>query len=254
MRREIRKRWFLRLQTVFGAFFLLSVVWAGRLLWEQYRQEMQVQDLLAIHTAGRTEGEEAAAEEQTEELPRNLSEINRDYLGWLTVYGTDTALPVVLGEDNAYYLDHDFYGKDSSYGCLFADYRTQPEQDGNLLIYGHHMKNGSMFGSLERFKEKEFFREHGLVRWEQGEDSAWYEIFAVLVIPGYEEDEEYFPVDSYINRIDGDKTEELTVGLESRALLWRGVELSESDRFLFLLTCDYTRTDGRLLLCGKKIR
>lgn len=239
------------LQKVFAVCFLLSIAGAGMLYYEQQTVKEQMDHLLELREAAQAE-KMTDQEPQGQFVDRNvLAELNDEYLGWLTVYGTEVDLPVVFGRDNEYYLDHDFYGNISRYGCLFADCDTDFEDGGNLLIYGHHMKNGSMFGSLGEFKKKDFFKNHGLIRWEQDESIAYYEIFSVLVVPGYEEDENYFPIRNYLTDLDQKTTAKLIKELKNRAFLWRDVEILDTDRFLFLMTCDYTRTDGRLLLCAK---
>jgi sortase B len=235
---------------------------ALRLYYTEYRENKTVAALERIHKADKAPADsssqtEDASTERTEtsawpsQSYLELSNLNEDYLGWLTVYGTQVDLPVVLGADNEFYLNHDFYGEESSYGTLFADCLTDRSETGNLLIYGHHMKNGSMFGSLTDFTDEDFFRENSVVRWEQADGISYYEIFAVLVIPGYEEAEDYLPIRSYQGVQDGDRQTELLQTLKNRAIWWRDLSFYRSDRFLFLVTCDYTRENGRLLLCGR---
>lgn len=228
------------------------MVRALMILRETGRLRDQQTELRTAHEEARIERSNAPAEAE-EAYIDPMSLINPDYLGWLTVYGTEVDYPVVLGEDNTYYLTHDFYGDVSSAGCLFADSACDRTTDGNLIIYGHHMKNGTMFGSLNRYNSMSFFQEHSLVRWETGGVGVYYEIFAVAVIPGYEDAADWFPLPSYANEIDGDKTMELVTELRTRSSLWREIDLDENDRFLFLVTCDYSRANGRMLLCAKRL-
>ena len=234
------------LQFLFGSAFVVELLLAGKLIWEQHLQQEQQEELREAYESGKT-----GAEAENADGRQKLADLNGDYLGWLTVYGTEVDLPVVQGTDNDYYLDHDFYGEENRYGCLFADFEGC--EDGNLLIYGHHMKDGSMFGDLQSFKKKEFFREHGLVRWEQGSETEYYEIFAVLVVPGYEDDEQYFSIRNYLPLLDEDETAGFLEELRGRASLWKDLDISDQEKFMFLMTCDYTRTDGRLLLCARRM-
>ena len=117
--------------------------------------------------------EEPAGEEPRMEEPRAeepvwpqvdfdaLRGINPEVVAWLSVEGTSIHYPVVQGEDNAFYLDHQFDGSRGSAGCLFLD----AEQDGafggaNQVIYGHYMKDGSMFHDLGGYKKQAFFDDH----------------------------------------------------------------------------------------------
>ena len=255
------------LKLLLACGFVLTVVWAAQLYRQEYREEKKNASLSEIHVdagAGRehdpvyTGSKTDGAARQISAAYRELSGLNEDYLGWLKVYGTQIDLPVVLGADNEYYLNHDFYGEESSCGTLFADCLTQQEDetgmaDGNLLIYGHHMRNGSMFGELTSFCEEDFFKKHSLVRWEGKYGVRYYRIFAALVIPGYEDAPDYFPIREYLDKPDEGEQSRLLKELRERAFIWRETSFREEERFLFLMTCDYTREDGRLLLCARCI-
>lgn len=90
-----------------------------------------------------------------------LLTINPDVVGWLKIDGTSINHPVVQNSDNAYYLSHDLYNKPNKHGAIFMDYRC--EWNGNKIIYGHHMKDGTMFHDLTRYKDEAFRRDHDTV-------------------------------------------------------------------------------------------
>ena len=87
-----------------------------------------------------------------------LYEENHDLVGWLSIEGMKIDYPVMQCGDNDYYLNHDFYGEEDKYGCLFvkdiADVNTPAD---NFVIYGHNMKDGSMFGDLDLYKKEAFY-------------------------------------------------------------------------------------------------
>lgn len=86
---------------------------------------------------------------------------NPHYALWLYMADTPIDYPVVQGEDNSYYLRRLLDGRSNSCGTLFIDYRNLPKlQDPNTLVYGHHMRNGSMFGMLTRYEQPGFFESH----------------------------------------------------------------------------------------------
>jgi len=109
-----------------------------------------------------TSGPEAAGREYDPPIDmEKLSEINPDTVGWLRVGDTVIDYPVVQGADNDYYLRRSFDGTRSDNGCLFLDVRNRSTfEDSNHLIYGHNMRNGSMFGSLDSFRKREFLESH----------------------------------------------------------------------------------------------
>jgi len=90
-----------------------------------------------------------------------LKKINSDVVGWIVIEGTQVNYPIVQSKDNSYYLNHSFDKKWNSLGSIFMDYRsTNDFSDYNTFIYGHHTKNGSMFGELYRYMDESFYKEH----------------------------------------------------------------------------------------------
>lgn len=90
-----------------------------------------------------------------------LLEVNSDTVGWLFMPGTKINYPIVQTTDNEKYLHTGFNGEDNVSGTIFLDYESDPDMMGkNNIIYGHNMKNGTMFRDLLQYKNKEFFEEH----------------------------------------------------------------------------------------------
>lgn len=116
-----------------------------------------------IETLGE-EPEETVPEEEPYVSPIQFGELmkeNPDTVGWLRIEGTNMDYPIVQGEDNDFYLNHDFYGKESVGGSVYLDYESQGDFVGrNQILYGHNMKNGSMFRDVNYYKEEEYFKEH----------------------------------------------------------------------------------------------
>ncbi len=88
----------------------------------------------------------------------DLKEINPDYMGWINIENTPIDYPVVKGKDNEFYLTRDFNKKYLALGSIFMDYRNKGFEDKNVVIYGHHMRDKSMFGSLKKFKDIEYLK------------------------------------------------------------------------------------------------
>lgn len=90
-----------------------------------------------------------------------LKAINPDIVGWLKIEGTSIDYPIVQTDDNETYLEIDFEGKKNASGAIFLDYESEPDFSGrHNILYGHHMKNGSMFKDIIKYKEETFFKEH----------------------------------------------------------------------------------------------
>ena len=92
-----------------------------------------------------------------------LVSINPEYQFWLAVPGTGIDYPVVRHEDNEYYLNHNFYQEQHITGCVFADSSAVPLAVDNTVLYGHNMKDGSMFADLKKYSEEAFFRENPVI-------------------------------------------------------------------------------------------
>lgn len=90
-----------------------------------------------------------------------LQKINPDIVGWILIDGTQINYPIVQGKDNSYYLNHSYDKKWSGFGSIFMDYSSSKNfSDYNTFIYGHHTKNGSMFGEIYKYMNKSFYEEH----------------------------------------------------------------------------------------------
>lgn len=90
-----------------------------------------------------------------------LREVNPDVVGWIALPGTEISYPVVQGTDNDYYLAHTWDGENSSCGAIFLDCGASADFSGfHTLVYGHRMRNGTMFTALKDYRSAEFLREH----------------------------------------------------------------------------------------------
>ena len=108
---------------------------------------------------------------------------NGDFIAWLSIPGTPIDYPVVRAADNDYYLGRDVEKRKSAYGAIFMDFRNaDPAQQKHIILYGHNMKNGTMFHDLMNYKQKSFFDEHRIINllWD-GVDTQW-EIFVAYII------------------------------------------------------------------------
>lgn len=132
--------------------------------WRQNAQSAAVYEELAQYTPVQSSPEAAAVTEQMV-WPKvdfdGLETVNSDIIGWLYCADTVIDYPVVQGTDNSYYLDHLFDRSDNPNGCLFVDYRNAGDfSDRHTVIYGHAMKNGSMFSSIRSYAEQDYYNVH----------------------------------------------------------------------------------------------
>lgn len=168
---------------------------------------------------------------------------NKDCVGWLKVANTDIDYPVMLTKDEPeYYLRRNFNKSYSYMGTPFMDANCNIGISKNLIIYGHNMKNGKMFASLMKFKNKEYFDEHQSVEFITPNEKAIYHIICVAKVKA---DDSWY---SFIDDLGEDDYNEKIKELYSKSLYRSNYEFGYNDEFLTLSTCEYSQNDGRLIL------
>ena len=162
-----------------------------------------------------------------------LKEINSDTIGYVKVNNTKIDYVVVKGNDNSYYLKHNFEKKENIAGWIFGDYHNKfDNSDRHLIIYGHNTKDGSMFGTLTNVLEPDWYKNSAnhkvLLVTEKG--TYYYQVFSTYSI---------IPEDYYINTKfkDDDEFAEFIKVLKSRSIYDYGVDVSEKDKILTLSSC-----------------
>lgn len=250
--------WFGILRLIVGGIFrlisivaLLAVLGISYLLFQNVKQTKETQDLNVQLVEMR---QEAETEEDNTDWSKGMLDINSDYKGWLTIYGTQISEPVVQGETNETYLRTNINGEHAEAGTLFLDETTDLTQDGNLIIYGHKMNDGTMFGTLDKFEDEEFFDNNGTVCWESEKGKEYYQIFALLVLPGYSTAPDFIDLQAWNNVLDEEQTADMLNTIADRASIFRGESFNlEKDKYIFLVTCDYSINNGRLVLVGRRL-
>ena len=186
-----------------------------------------------------------------------MLDINEDYVGWLTVPGTNIDGPVVQGEDNDEYLRTDFYGEHSIAGTLFMDEMVDvSDSKANRIIYGHMMYDSTMFGDLKHFKTRSFFEKHEFVVWEDRFGLSCYRLFAAVIVSGSATNTEYLNIQQWAGALDKEQTSEMLTILSERAFLYRDDMFRGENQYIFLVTCDGQQNawrDNKLILVGERI-
>ena len=180
-----------------------------------------------------------------------LLRYNPDTVGYLTI-GEIVDLPVVQREnDNEYYLTHAYSGEEAREGALFLDGANRLS-DENLIIYGHNMRNGTMFGELSSFGEREFLLKNAVVRFDTLYENALYVPFAMFEASMDENDGHYFDVRQIV--FDETSFELFVLKLRGRSVFDVPVEVAYGDQLLTLVTCSYNDDDGRYIVALRKLR
>lgn len=184
-----------------------------------------------------------------------LANMYPNVVGWIRVGGTSIDYPVMQDkEDENFYLNHNFEGKTDSKGALFvdADASTLPI-DQNLIIFGHNMRDGSMFGDLSKFLEKDFYKKHHTIEFDTLYEKGTYEVVAVVKTAVKQEDEEGFRYYWFRNYNSMEEFRELEDFVKKNQIYDTGNQLEYGNCFLMLSTCEYSVDNGRLVVIARKV-
>ena len=197
--------------------------------------------------------EETSGEDHSVVLPfvdfEALWENGPDIIAWLTLPDTEVNYPVTQAEDNDYYLRHLYDGTYNKAGCLFADYENRKDfSDRNTIIYGHNMRDGSMFASLNEYKEQGYYDSHPQMYLVTPEGGYLCDIFAAFEAKPKESGSDTSPWRMEW-KDDGAYTSWLSA-MADRSVVETDVTVTSSDKVLTLSTC----TPGgasRFIVMGK---
>ena len=179
---------------------------------------------------------------------------NSDTIGWLKIDGMTIDYVVMQAPDEINkYLRHDFYGKDSTRGCLFVDDYCDIFNSDNIIIYGHNMKDGSMFGTLDSYADESFYAEHKIIRFDTIYEKHSYEVVAAISTSIPAKDEDVFRYYEYTSSNDEETFLDYADFIEKNKLYDTGVEINPGDKLLTLSTCAYHTTDGRFVVVARQI-
>lgn len=182
-----------------------------------------------------------------------LKKENPDYVGWLRLPDTKIDYPVVNREsDPEYYLRRAFDGSRSRGGTLFLGEASSADTK-SVIIYGHNMRNGSMFGTLDSYKKYDYWKEHPLIRFYVDGEPRSYEIFAAVETRVLYEDEDGFRYYRYDGDISEEEYNDLVTWLRGHSDYDTGTVPEYRDQILMLSTCSYHTQNGRFVVAARRV-
>jgi sortase B len=229
---------------------------------EAFSQETVASETEPVAETAQEEAEpETSAQTKTPDILPEYQEIyneNNDLVGWLEIEGTNINYPVLQSdseEDSQYYLTHSFAKKKDKNGSLFMDYRNDfLNRDTNLIIYGHNMKNGTMFGSLKKYLEKGYLEEHPTVRFDTIYERGTYQVIGAFLSEVSYQDEYTFRYYNFLNAESETEFEAFRVNvMQLDALDKSTFDAEYGDQLLTLSTCNSYTDEGRMFIIAKKI-
>lgn len=247
--------------------FTCSAFYVGRYVLDAKEQKEHYDNLAAIVENARaaTEAPEEddatidpeAPTEETEPsiLPeyQELYDMNSDLVGWLSIDGTDINYPVMQTPDEPdYYLHRNFDKEYNVHGCLYAREECDINAPSdNITIYGHHMRDGSMFGSLKNYQKKTYWEDHSTLRFDTLTERHTYQIFAVFKTTATVD--EGFAYHQFVDAEDEEAFKDFISTCKGLSFYKTGITPEYGDKVICLSTCEYSQANGRFVVAAVRI-
>ena len=206
---------------------------------------------------------------ENEMLPeyKTLYGQNDDFIGWLKIEDTVIDYPVMQClEDEDFYLSHDFYKVENSNGCLILDndskagigtktnkYVNDSKPSTNLIIHGHTMKSGQMFGDLKLYKDKEYGLSHKIICFDSLYEKREYELISVFYSQIFYENDDVFKYYKFFQADSQEEFDNWYNNIKEMSLYDTDVTAEYGDEFITLSCCAYHVEDGRFVVVAKRV-
>ena len=254
------KKYVMQICIAAAVCLLGAAAFCGYHIYEHYAHEAEQTEAFA-EIADKVE--QAQTDEEAPQVPLNEEETilpeygelflqNTDMVGWISIDGTKLNYPVMQtpNEPN-FYLKHNFEKEYSDLGTPYMQEDCDISQSDNLVIYGHHIKGGKMFGALEDYKSKSFYEEHKIIHFDTLTQHGEYEIVAVFKTIAYSS--EGFRYYDFVNAEGEENFNAYIEKCKELAFYDTGVTAEYGDRLITLSTCEYSAQNGRLVVVAKKV-
>ncbi len=199
--------------------------------------------------------------DENQELPdvltkyKKLYQKNKKLIGWVKIDDTNIDYPVMQTVNNEYYLTHNFEQEYDKNGSIFMDKDCDPvKPSNNLIIYGHHMKSGNMFGDLNLYSSKEYWEDHPQIQFDTIYATGVYDILYVFRSRIYNQNEIIFKYYQFIDANSKDEFNSYMEEMQKMSLYDTGVTAYYGEQLLTLSTCDSAEEDGRFVVVAKKVK
>lgn len=220
------------------AIFVISAYNVGKILYNYYKDRSSYSKITDM----------AGADEFTGDIDfAKLKEVNPEIIGWIYLKDSKINYPIVQGQDNDKYLHTLYDGTYGGAGAIFADSETQaPFRQFNTVIYGHHMKDGSMFNNLKEFKNPDYEKSHS--QFEIITPERKYHLYVIAFCnPKFDSDLHRPNITS-----DGGKQDYISL-INNEALYTTDVKYGTGDKLVLLSTCAYEYEGARYVVVGKLV-
>ncbi len=238
---------------------LYSMASLGAYLFDDYRLKAQINELKQLvetwTPAPLTDMQSNSVDSKSVILPefKDLILQNRNIVGWLKIDGTQVDYPVMQNKDDPeYYLNHDFHGKENKNGLPFLDTRFDIYEPDILLIHGHNMRSGLIFGELMQYKKENYYKEHPIIEFNTLYEKGSYEIMSVILSKVYRKEDDVFKYYQFTGANTQTEFDSYVQNIKRLALYDTGINAQFGDQLIILSTCESSTENGRLAVVARK--
>lgn len=231
---------------LFAGILILGLLLGGSYLWREYQQKQKQEDLKEKVV------DQEALEEPKESNPidfASLWNLNPDVYAWIDVPGTEISYPVLQSaEDNSYYLEHTIEGEKTLPGAIYSEnYNSKDFSDYNTILYGHNMRNGTMFAGLHDFEDPEFVQQNRQIIIYLPDRRLTYQIIAVSIV-----DDSHLLYKYNNFNAEGQEAfwQELQDTDEAGEYFDTSYQKTRDEHLITLSTCIGSRPNNRLIVVG----
>ena len=185
---------------------------------------------------------------------KNIYLKNRSVVGWLTIEDTNIDYPVMQTVNNEYYLTHNFEGNEDRNGALFVDSSCNIAfRSTNIIIYGHHMKSGKMFGNLKKYRSEDYCKEHNIIYFDSIYEKGIYEVMYVFTDHIRDAEDVSFKYYQFFNATSAEEFYSNMEAMADMSFYDTGVSAEYGDDILTLSTCSGNTETERFVVVAKRI-
>ena len=233
-----------------------SLVYSGYQWMIARNHAEQIDELKTYVRTTETETEKGADHEEAYRSPyQDIFDMNSDMVAWLKIPDAKVDYPVMqTKEDEEYYMYRDFYGEPDKNGCLVLAAAADVDlPSGNLLIHGHNMKSGEMFGELDLYKDQEYERQHDTMTLYTKNEERTFQIVSVFYGKVLNQEEDGFRYYRFFGTDDEEEFRTFYDEIKGRSCYDTGVTADKDDELITLSTCTNRGKRDRLVIVGKRI-
>lgn len=183
---------------------------------------------------------------------------NQEFVGYLSANGINLSLPVVQTDNDEVYLNKNFYGSKTKYGCPFVTHLNNMSYnhlDMNTVIFGHHMNNGTIFGALDKYKTLTGYKSAPVISFNTLYKDYQWKIIGAFITNGYIKDDNGYIFPYYFTNLSSaSKMSSYLSELAQRSLYDTGVDVLPTDKLLTLSTCSHEFEDARFVVVARLVR